>query len=273
MLSLIVLFWIALIVLSDSFKLVDCVQLANRLIDELELDRHPIDSVIEIDGEFVWLIIERVFNTSLLPKWQSLDCVNETEEFQFILQTLEQIFDLNLTGVNPAYLTMRKPEIVYLVLNALWMANDYVKSKKIDLSETTNSAELNDLKIQLTPSDSSEVLSMSSDLSNLSIDSSGSSDKPQSNKKEIGSNEAKNEDRNEDRKSETSSLITSSNEEDSLKLSEKSTQESIQKLSKRLPKKSKPRKELDSRTRKEFTDDELANELKELKDGKHLIQS
>lgn len=236
---------------------------------QLELDREPISSVIEIDGEFIWLITEAVFKTSLLPKWQHMDCLNETEEFQFILQTLEQIFELDLSAVNAAYLTMRKPEFVYLVLNALTLANDYVRSTK-------NEEDPNGLTDQSSESggcSGHEVSSIvSSDLSNLlSIDSSDDSSNSSGsysgeNKKEtIKENgrvkEVESKDENGAKKSETSSSLLST-EEDSLKVSKKLPKENFQKKL-NLPAKSK----------KEFTDDELANKLKELKDGKKLIQS
>ena len=106
--------------------------MANKLIVELELSREPIRSLVELDGEFVWLIVENVFKTDLLPKWSNLDFIDETEEFQFILMTLEQIFDLDLNGINPAHLTLRKPDYIRLVLNALYLANSYIKFKRDD---------------------------------------------------------------------------------------------------------------------------------------------
>lgn len=226
----------------------DCIKLANKLIIELELDHRPIENLIEINGEFLWNIVLNLFDTDLLPKFKNLDCINETEEFQFILDTLQQIFDLDLKNINPAYLTRRKPEYVKLVLNALLLANYYIRKK----SDTLNSKEIDDLL----------ELSSSSSLSDLSNES--------SNEELIdGSNES------------SINLSDSSISED-FKRTDKSTanknikiknSKTISKKDKMIESSTSVAVEKSLQNKKELTNEELDDKLKELDDNKKLIHN
>lgn len=114
---------------SNLFPL-DCIELANKLIVDLELKKEPIINLIEIDAEFLWSVIKNIFRTDLLPKWNSLDYIDEIEEFQFILMILEQIFDIDLKDVNPAFLKLRKVNHLQFILNALYLAFNFIEFNK-----------------------------------------------------------------------------------------------------------------------------------------------
>ena len=188
-------------------------------------------------------------STNLLPKWHSLDCIDETEEFQFIIQTLEQIFDLDLNDLNPAYLTYRRPQYVYLILNILSIANNFIQN------DCTDRLSLGDLN----KADSLESNSLESNI----LESLGSD------KKVTISNKSVNTFKDEIDEISLSSLFSIESIEykkkddvNGIKLNSKGTIEDT--LIDTTKDKSANKKD-------ELSDEELSNQLKDLRDNKKLI--
>lgn len=209
--------------------------------------------MIEIDGEFIWFVIENLFNTNLLPKWQNLDCVDETDEFSFIIHTLELIFDLDLQNINPAYLTLRKPEYIYIVLNALSLANRFIKKtddRQMDSNDECCGQNLNQILSD------SQILSDRS--SKLSINLSESCDESLSKSSEIGNDVIKN-------KITDNKAVESNDCSSSLESYLKSSNESLNKV------KEPVKKEL--KIKNESKDEQFVEQLKDLKNNKKLIHN